>query len=266
MKLKDNKTASGKKTGSGSRRRIAPDWQRVVAISGAKAKREDREQAQEPVINPSALKPLKRLGVTPQQLAQQPDISAVMKLADGGIKQCLSAMRLFRGDEAISKFLGKYDTLSTYDKAHLPVEAICIAAGVDCVALLGAVTLALQAQAASMIRILATSSHIRILESRIKYGQLPFGERDRTALDTALGFLPSPKGPTFIGKAIFGSGQNVMDQQRGNGPEDEEDEAASMALDDIDLDKLFPPANRMQEKLAAIRQRLLPDDTKTRLN
>jgi hypothetical protein len=44
MKPVSKTTASGKKTGSGSRRRIAPDWQRVVAISGAKAKGEDREE------------------------------------------------------------------------------------------------------------------------------------------------------------------------------------------------------------------------------
>jgi hypothetical protein len=44
-----------------------------------------------------------------------------------------------------------------------------------------------------------------------------------------------------------------MDQQRGD-----EDEGDAGNDDGPDLDKLFPPANAMQEKLTAIRQRLLP--------
>jgi hypothetical protein len=86
----------------------------------------------------------------------------------------------------------------------------------------------------------------------VTYGLLPFGEKDRAALDTAMGFLPSPKGPTFIGKAIFGSGKAVMDAQGGD------DDEAPMRDDEPDLDRLFPPANAMQEKLTAIRQKMLP--------
>jgi hypothetical protein len=99
------------------------------------------------------------------------------------------------------------------------------------------------------VKIIAMTAHPKITQARVLFGQMALGERDRTALDTAMGFLPSPKGPTFIGKAIFG-GKNV--DQGGDDDGDSDDG------DGPDLDKLFPPANAMQEKLTPIRQRMLP--------
>jgi hypothetical protein len=92
-------------------------------------------------------------------------------------------------------------------------------------------------------------------------------------MDTAMGFLPNPKGPVFVNKAIFGSGQTTMDAQkqlrRRNDDlpddEDEENEPRFPAADgsfDYDMDAIFPPANRTQEELVLIRQRLLPDTGK----
>jgi len=101
--------------------------------------------------------------------------------------------------------------------------------------------LALQAQAVNTVKIIALTAHPKITQARVAYGLLPLGERDRTALDTAMGFLPSPKAPTFIGKAIFGSGRNVMEAQ-GTGREDD-DSARRGDNEGPDLDKLFPPAN-----------------------
>jgi hypothetical protein len=88
---------------------------------------------------------------------------------------------------------------------------------------------------------------------------LPLGEKDRSALDVALGVLPSPKGPTFItnNAMILGSGKSVMDQQRSGA--DDDDLPIIDDKDGPDLDRLFPPANSMQERLTQIRQRSLPD-------
>ena len=105
----------------------------------------------------------------------------------------------------------------------------------------------------STVKIIALTGHPKITMARVAYGQLPLGERDRTALDTAMGFLPSPKGPTFIGKAIFGSGRATMEAQGAGGDDD-----CPSGDSDPDLDRLFPPANAMQEKLVAIRQKMLP--------
>ena len=66
----------------------------------------------------------------------------------------------------------------------------------------------------------------------------------------ALGFLPTAKGPTFIGKAVFGAG---------GGSEKEEQSGNAIFDGDSDINDLFPPAVDMQEHLVPIRQRLLKD-------
>jgi hypothetical protein len=194
---------------------------------------------------------LKRLRVTRTQLAEAPEITTMLKRADGGMQQVYAAMR-FSPDDVIFTFLKKYDAIPSGDREHLPIEAIALAAGVDIRLLLGSILVSLQAQAVNTVKVIAMTAHPKITEARVAYGQLPFGEKDRNALDVAMGFLPSPKGPTFIGKAIFGSGKNAIDQQRGD--DDEEGDGD----DGPDLDRLFPPANAMQQKLTPIRQKMLP--------
>jgi hypothetical protein len=226
----------------------SPDWKR--AARSLKAKPGDERRAA-----------LARLGVTEEQVAQTAEITSFFKLPDGGIQQCIAAMRLQRGDEVLTRFLLKYDTLSMHDRRHLPIEAICIAAQVDPVHLLGSTTVALERVNVSVVKLLTVANHVKIVQARLKYGLLPGGDKDRTAIDTAVGFLPSPRGPVFVGKAIFGSGQNAMNQQRLNGGDDEEDEVPMVAAKDVDLDRLFPAPRIMQEKLVAIRNRL-PDPSK----
>jgi hypothetical protein len=200
---------------------------------------------------------LRRLNVTPQDLAAAPQITSLLKQANGGLKCVMTAMRLSVRDEVIAAYLTKYDELPAGDRDRVPMEAVALAADVDINTLLGSVMLALQAQAQNAIKIIAMTSHPKITAARVKYGLRPAGERDRTALDTAMGFLPSPKGPTFIGKAIFGSGKNTMDQQ-GTGDDDDDSPGGG---DELDLDALFPPANAMQQKLTPIRQKMLPSST-----
>lgn len=185
-------------------------------------------------------------------MAAAPRISPLLRQAEGGIEQVLMAMR-FAPDPVTAAFLEKYDALPVGDREHLPLEAIALAAGVELPHLLGSILVALQAQSVNTVKIIALTAHPKITAARVRFGQHALGERDRTALDTALGLLPSPKGPTFIGKAIFGAGQGVMEQTRG-GSEDEE-----AGGDSPDMDRLFPPANDMQQKLTPIRQeRMLP--------
>jgi hypothetical protein len=197
---------------------------------------------------------LHRLRVSEEALAAAPAITPLLEQADGGLKQVMAAMR-FAPDDVITAFLRKYDTLPVGDRERLPIEAIALAAGVDTNHLLGSIMLALQAQSVNMVKIIAMSAHPAITKARVKYGQMAGGDKDRAALDTAMGFLPSPKAPTFIGKAIFGSGRNSM-QRHDDLPGDEDEEPPIAAVEsNPDLDKLFPPANLMQEKLTAIRQR-----------
>lgn len=203
---------------------------------------------------------LKRLGVDLNLLRSAPEITPLLKNAEGGLKAVLGAMRFAADDPSIEAFLEKYDDTPSGDREKLSWEAIALAAGLDLRVFLGAAMLALQSHAVNTVKIIAMTSHPRITKARVKYGLLPSGEKDRTALDTAMGFLPSPKGPTFIGKAVFGSGkQNMSAQGAGRGDEEDEDGTVIDGDDDPDLDTLFPPANEIQQKLIPIRQRMLED-------
>lgn len=198
---------------------------------------------------------LKRLGLDILALRAAPEITPLLKNAEGGLKAVLGAMRFCADDPSIQIFLEKYDAIPSGDREKLSWEAIALSAGLDLRVFLGAAMLAMQSHAMNTVKIIAMTNHPKITAARVKYGLLPSGEKDRTALDTTLGVLPSPKGPTFIGKAIFGSGNQTMSAQ-GAGKGDEDDTIID-ADSDPDLDNLFPPSNDMQTKLIPIRQRLL---------
>ena len=241
-----------------AKRKPATDWKQVIKnAKSSKDGDEPRTSAQ--------LAALARIGVSVDALNAAPRITPLLIRADGGLPQVINAMRLAVQDAVIGPFLRRYDSISASDRKHLSLEAVALAAGIDVTSLLGATMLALERQAQCEVRILAVTSHAKITKARVRYGELPGGHRDRQALDQILGLLPNPKGPTFIGKAIFGSGRAAMDQQKHQGryyedsqdEEENEDEVPINELD-IDLDKLFPPANIMQERLVAIRQKSLP--------
>ena len=68
-----------------------------------------------------------------------------------------------------------------------------------------------------------------------------------------VGSQQSAKGPTFIGKAIFGSQSSKKDDDE----DDEPIEQPTVMTKDEQIDALFPSLTSVQEKLVPIRQRLL---------
>lgn len=208
-----------------------------------------------------AAQALKRLGVDVLALRSAPEITPMLKNADGGLKAVLGAMRFAGDDPTIQSFLEKHDSMPVGDRDKVSWEAIALAAGLDLRVFLGSAMLALQSQAVNMVKIIAMTSHPKITRARVKYGLLPSGEKDRTALDTAMEFLPSPKGPTFIGKAVFGGGGG---QGGGGAPAQVDDdgpdeEGTFIDSENVDLEKFFPSSNTVQQKLIPIRQRMLED-------
>jgi len=70
-----------------------------------------------------------------------------------------------------------------------------------------------------------------------------------------MGFLKPEKGNTFIGKAVFGG---VSGSKSSDADDDDEEAGETKMFDaDSDLDNLFPPSSKMQEKLVPIRQKML---------
>lgn len=221
----------------------------------AAASRRSLRKIKAPTVN-RKLQALKRLGVDAGELARAPEITPVLKQAEGGLPAVLAALR-FSNDLSAQHFVEKYDAVPVGDRAKLSWEAICLATEVDPSHLLGAAILALQTHSANTVRIIAVTNHPKLVRKRVEYAMLPGGDRDRNALDTAVGFLPSPKGPTFI--------TQVRVDNNKAGPDDEDDDGPDLPVDDQregDLNHLFPPVARMQEIIQPIRQKALP--TKSR--
>jgi hypothetical protein len=195
---------------------------------------------------------LKRLGVSPEEVASAPEITPLLKEADGGLKYVLNCFRFSVQNETIKGFLEKYDSIPAGDRERLPWEAIVISAGLDFDMFMGAATFAIANHSSNKSKIIIASSHPKVTKARVRFALLPSGEKDRFAIDTMVGALPSPKGPTFIGKAIFGGAG-----QAAAGDRDDDEPQEGVVIDDGNLDSLFPPSKDMQEKLIPIRQKLL---------
>ena len=143
----------------------------------------------------------------------------------------------------ITAFLKRYDAIPEGDRQRLPWEAIAVAAKIDVRTLSGAILNAITVHAGNLSRLLALTGHPKLMKARIKWGQLPGGDKDRMAVDMMVGALPSPKGPTFIGKAVFG----------GNAKEKDDGDDAEIFDAEGDLEELFPSPTAMQEKLVPVR-------------
>ena len=160
-------------------------------------------------------------------------------------------------DTEIKAFMKVYDKMDTGGRDGVPWEAIAIAARVNPKHLIGAIQLAVQTHCWNRSRFIAVSNHPEITKARVKYGKMASGEKDRTALDIALGIMQSPKGPTFIGTqqvAVFGG--RGKQASKDDDAEDGKIIEAQMSNSD-GFDDLFPSPNDIQEKLVPIRQRLL---------
>lgn len=171
----------------------------------------------------------------------------------GGQKAVLEAMRFSPSDPEIKAFLEAYDGVPKGDRERLPWEAVALSAGINVSHLLGAIHVAVQQHSVSRVKFITVMGHPLIAAARVRFGQLPSGEKDRHAIDTATGFLPSPKPPTFIGKAIFGATSSTATAE----DDDDGDTPPLTAGFEDDFDYLFPRSDDMQGKIIGIRQKLL---------
>jgi hypothetical protein len=194
---------------------------------------------------------LRRLGVSPEALNRAPNISGLLRETKGGLKQVIAAMR-FSSDPIISTFFAKYDSLSEHDRNQLSIEAVCISAAIEPTHLLGSALLAIREHSVSRVKIIAISNHPDLMEKRIEFAKLPGGSKDRDAIDTALGFLPSNRSTTNFINKIVNTGSDKPSLDTGD------DSNGKPAMID-DVGYAFPDASEVQNKLSPMRQRLLAE-------
>jgi hypothetical protein len=131
----------------------------------------------------------------------------------------------------------------------LPFEAVALAGGIDVQHLFGEILLAMREHSVNAVKFIAVATHPRVMKKRVEFAQTAGGTRDRDALDTMLGALPSNKGNTFINK-FFAAGADP--------DEDDKPEPAPVVeelMDDANF--VFPNAEDMQERLQPLRQKRL---------
>lgn len=195
---------------------------------------------------------LVRLGVTPEQLRDTPQISEMLREVRNGRSIAIRAMR-FSQQQILTDFLVKYDSIPERDREQIPLEAIAISIGQDVRHLWGEIMLAIRESSVNAVKIIAVAAHPDVLKKRVEFAKTPGGYRDRDALDIMLGALPSPKGPTFIGKAFFGSTTPEPDD-----PDGAETPVQAAPQEELvsDEDFVFPDCEVMQEKVQPMRKLL----------
>lgn len=246
-----------------SRKRTTTKSSVSEAVSGSKITlKKSKPKSLMPVLRmPSPKKrgegALKRLRIDEDELARAPQITPTIKsCVKGGLNAALDAMRFANEDPEIRAFLEFYDEIPPEDRRRVSWEAICVAAKINPKHLMSSALLAVTSYCATRSRFIMVSHHPEITQKRIEYAKLAGGERDRTQLDIMVGALPSAKGPTFIGKAVFGApGASPAAQD----DDDEPEKSATPPTVDDTYNNLFPSINEIQDKLIPIRQKRLED-------
>lgn len=177
---------------------------------------------------------LRKLRVTQRDLMRAAPISHIVNHTRGGMEVVEAAMRLSTASTLVA-FLDHYYQYTPQERAAVPLEAFALAFNIDTEGLLGSIIAALRQYSVSVVKVRAITGHPDMIGKQIEYARQPWGEKDRSELNKALGFTPSPKGPTFIGKVTVNKGE-ITD----GGGEDAEE---------ADLDFLFPSLSETQKKI-----------------
>lgn len=178
------------------------------------------------------------LGITRERLAQEPEITEMLRQAAGGLDAVLKAMR-FSDDPSVKAFFNAYDQTSPDVKNALPWEALCIKHSINTEQFFGAVTIALQRHSANIVKVLITSHHPETMKARIRNAKTARGVKDRDAIDIALGLLPTPKGQTIINNV------STRDGAGSSRPEPEQIIDGS----EVNMDYLFPTISDTRARL-----------------
>jgi hypothetical protein len=186
------------------------------------------------------------MDLTSESVAKAPPLQEILGVF-GGRPKLITAFRL--SEEVLVKaFLETYDSLPLDDRDRVPIEAIVLRGAIDPSAFLGSAILALREYSATMVKLLGITGHPAVMEKTIEFAQQPAGVKDREQLHTMLGALQPKQGLT-----IFQRFQGMAPSQPGQ-PSIPTPEPVEM---ESDANYIFPDASRIQEKLTAVRQKLL---------
>jgi len=186
-----------------------------------------------------------------QQVAELPDLTAILEIACGGLGAVITALR-WSAEPVIAKFLEVYYSIDPKLRPRVPWEYIALHAKLDLGAFLGHVILAMRGYNVTIVKVLLTSYHPEVVMARIRNAQRPKGKGDRDAIDTALGLLPQRKGLTIINTPAQTSGAWATTEPmevEASEPTKEIDDREILP-GDIDVNEVFPDVVETQKMLA----------------
>jgi hypothetical protein len=182
-------------------------------------------------------------------LAKMPPITEILDEIKVSKSDLIRAMR-FSEDELIDKFLYTYDSLPLRDRDSVPLEALILKSGINPVHFLGSIHMAMREASIGRTKMIAMANLPDIMEKTVEFAQIAGGYRDREHLYTMTGILPTSKGVS-----IFQKFMNVSPTSD-NGKDQVPIQDAEV-IEGNPAEYTFPDSSRMQDKLAAVRQKQL---------
>jgi hypothetical protein len=177
---------------------------------------------------PKALPPrkdlaLERLGIDLDELDAAPKITETLVSCFGDRskripRKSFANFLTCSTDPSAMAFMDCYRQLGVRDREQLPIEAICIKAGVNPLQILGAVIVAARSLKAQESALKAILAHPDVIDSTILTANLPgpAGTADRKMLHEAVGFLPTKQGSQIAINLGLPSGKKDDDGDDGD--------------------------------------------------
>jgi hypothetical protein len=131
------------------------------------------------------------LEITPEQASGVPQITHILKKS----KVFGELIDFLRGsaDPIAKAYLKRYDSLPARMQKLAPVEAICVAEGIDTTKFFGIIAESVLTQTRFTSQLMAAAAQPSVVEATITSALQADGDKDRKMLHQHDGFLPVPK-------------------------------------------------------------------------
>ena len=145
-------------------------------------------------------------------------IDPILNRTIGGRLRAIETLK-FSKDPAAIRLLEFCEKLDWNTRQELPIEAFCIAAGVDPTQILGAIILAARDVSRAESALITMREHPDVVEATAVFAKNgPDNAKDREMFHKAAGWLPTPKGSN-INVNVFDPKKDVEGSEDDEGPD-----------------------------------------------
>jgi hypothetical protein len=141
---------------------------------------------------------LARYKVGKRQWETCPKISDIIQRAIGGRNQAIEKLKFSKNADAV-KLMEFCEKLAWSTREKIPIEALCLAAGVDITTIAGALVLAARDTSRLESTLITLEKHPDVVRATAFYAGLADNSKDREMFHkaAAVGWLPQPKGSSI---------------------------------------------------------------------